>query len=54
VDIFVLVINFLSDIYVPMHVIVGLFEVNKQSGIHGCTTLIFVGQICLLHRVIAL
>jgi hypothetical protein len=34
VDTFALVINFLNDNWVPMHVIVGLFEVNdttKQS-----------------------
>jgi hypothetical protein len=27
VDIFALVINFLNDIWVPMHIIMGLFEV---------------------------
>ncbi len=32
VDIFVLVINFLSDNWVPMHIIVGLFEVNETIG----------------------
>ncbi len=32
VDIFVIVINFLNDIWVPMHVIVGLFEVNETIG----------------------
>jgi hypothetical protein len=29
VDIFALVINFLNDNWVPMHVIFGLFEVNE-------------------------
>jgi hypothetical protein len=38
VDIFALVINFLSDNWVPMHIIMGLFEVNE-------TTTSFVGQI---------
>jgi len=32
VDIFVLVINFLSDNWVPMHITVGLFEVNETIG----------------------
>ncbi len=31
VDIFALVINFLSDIWVPMHIIMGLFEVNETT-----------------------
>jgi hypothetical protein len=31
-DTFVLVINFLSDNWVPMHIIVGLFEVNETIG----------------------
>jgi len=30
VDTFVLIINFLNDNWVPMHVNVGLFEVNRQ------------------------
>ncbi len=32
VDTFALVINFLNDNWVPMHVIVGLFEVNETIG----------------------
>ncbi len=32
VDTFVLIINFLNDNWVPMHVNVGLFEVNRQLG----------------------
>jgi hypothetical protein len=31
VDIFALVINFLSDDWVPMHIIVGLFKVNETT-----------------------
>jgi hypothetical protein len=31
VDIFALVINFLSDNWVPMHIIMGLFEVNETT-----------------------
>jgi hypothetical protein len=30
-DIFVLIINFLNHTWVPMHIIVGLFEVNKMT-----------------------
>jgi len=30
-DIFALIINFLNDTWVPMHIIVGLFEVNKMT-----------------------
>jgi hypothetical protein len=30
-DIFVLVINFLNDTWVPMYIIAGLFEVNKMT-----------------------
>ncbi len=30
-DIFTLVINFLNDTCVPMHIIVGLFEMNKMT-----------------------
>jgi hypothetical protein len=29
---FALVINFLNDTWVPMHVIVGLFEMNEMIG----------------------
>ncbi len=32
VDTHVLVINFLSDTWVPMHIIVGLFDVNETIG----------------------
>jgi hypothetical protein len=30
-DIFALIINFLNDTWVPVHIIVGLFEVNKMT-----------------------
>jgi hypothetical protein len=32
VDTFALVINFLNDKWVPMHIIVGLFDVNETIG----------------------
>ncbi len=32
VDTFILVINFSNDIWVPMHVNMGLFEVNEKIG----------------------
>jgi hypothetical protein len=32
VDIFALVINFLNDNWVPMHIIMGLFKVNETIG----------------------
>jgi hypothetical protein len=32
VDIFSLVINFLNESWTPMHVTMGLFEVNETSG----------------------
>jgi len=53
VDIFILVINFVSDIWVPMHVTLGLFEMNEiigQSKVY--TTPILLEKIGLLHQVI--
>jgi hypothetical protein len=32
VDTLVLVINFLNDTWVPMHIIMGLFDVNETIG----------------------
>ncbi len=32
VDTFVLVINYLNDVWTPRHAIVGLFEVHETSG----------------------
>jgi hypothetical protein len=46
VDTFALVINFLSDTWVSMHISMGLFEVNKTTkSIHGCITPVFVKEI---------
>jgi len=54
VDTFALDINFLSDMWISMHITMGLFEVNETTqSIHGCTTLIFVREVGLLHWVIA-
>jgi hypothetical protein len=47
VDIFVLVIKFLHETEVPMHITMGLFKVNEtvRKIIHDCMTISFVGQI---------
>jgi len=39
VDTFILIINFLNETWVPMHIIMGLFEVNETNqSFHGCVT----------------
>jgi hypothetical protein len=46
VDTFDVVINFLSDTWVSMHITMGLFEVNETTkSIDGCTILVFVKEI---------
>ncbi len=46
VDTFALIINFLNDTYMPMHITMDLFEVNEivLKIIHGCITISFVGK----------
>jgi hypothetical protein len=53
VDSFVLVINFLNDTWVPMLIIMGLFEVNKMTNQSMATQLQYLFEkFGLLHRMI--
>ncbi len=53
VDIFILVINFLNDTWVPMHVNLGLFEMNELTNNPWFTQLqSLLENFGLLHRVI--
>ncbi len=54
VNIFALVINFLSDNWVPMHIIMGLFEVNETTKQSMAVQLqVLLDKFGLLHQVIA-
>jgi hypothetical protein len=54
VDIFYLIINFLNETRVPMHVNVGLFEVNETIQQYMVVQLqVLLDRFGLLHRVIA-
>ncbi len=53
VDTFALLINFFNDNWVPMHVIVGLFEVNETTmQFMAIQVQMLLDKIGLLHRVI--
>ncbi len=53
VDTFDLVFNFLNDIWVPMHVNVGLFEVNETIRQYMVVQLqVLLDRFGLLHQVI--
>jgi hypothetical protein len=49
VDTFTLVINFLNDTWVSMHITMELFEINETTeSIHGYTTLVFIREVWFL------
>jgi hypothetical protein len=45
VDTFALVINYLNESWIPMHVIVGLFEVNDNKVFHGWAIASFISKV---------
>jgi hypothetical protein len=42
---FALVINYLNESWIPMHVSVGLFEVNDDKVFHGCAIASFISKV---------